>query len=88
MPEAPTDEPGAAAVTVGRATVGATAWPPADLVAAAVDALRNPGLVVIAGAPGTGAGGSGQSTASQLSASCKSGSDANHCGGTIIVAIG
>ncbi|GAA3243736.1 LuxR C-terminal-related transcriptional regulator [Dactylosporangium siamense] len=54
MPEAPTDEPGAAAVTVGRATVGATAWPPADLVAAAVDALRNPGLVVIAGAPGTG----------------------------------
>jgi DNA-binding CsgD family transcriptional regulator len=41
-------------VTVGRATVGATAWPPADLVAAAVDALRNPGLVVIAGAPGTG----------------------------------
>ena len=58
MPEAPTDEPGAATVaatgTVGRATVGATAWPPADLVAAAVDALRNPGLVVIAGAPGTG----------------------------------
>jgi DNA-binding CsgD family transcriptional regulator len=34
--------------------VGAAPWPPADLVAAAVDALRNPGLVVIAGAPGTG----------------------------------
>ncbi|MET7424935.1 LuxR C-terminal-related transcriptional regulator [Dactylosporangium sp. NPDC005555] len=62
MPEAPTDEPVAGAVpagppagaTAGRATVGAAAWPPADLVAAAVDALRNPGLVVIAGAPGTG----------------------------------
>lgn len=54
MPEAPTDEPVAGAVTAGRATVGAAVWPPADLVAAAVDALRNPGLVVIAGAPGTG----------------------------------
>ncbi|MEV4131985.1 LuxR C-terminal-related transcriptional regulator [Dactylosporangium sp. NPDC049742] len=61
MPEAPTDEPVAGVpaavpvgVTAGRATVGAAVWPPADLVAAAVDALRNPGLVVIAGAPGTG----------------------------------
>jgi DNA-binding CsgD family transcriptional regulator len=39
---------------VGRATVGAAVWPPADLVTSAVEALRNPGLVVIAGAPGTG----------------------------------
>ncbi|GGM38001.1 LuxR C-terminal-related transcriptional regulator [Dactylosporangium sucinum] len=54
MPEAPIDEPVATPAAAGRATVGAAAWPPADLVAAAVDALRNPGLVVIAGAPGTG----------------------------------
>ncbi|UWP78485.1 LuxR C-terminal-related transcriptional regulator [Dactylosporangium fulvum] len=54
MPEAPTDEPETGAPVVGRATVGAAVWPPADLVTAAVDALRNPGLVVIAGAPGTG----------------------------------
>ncbi|MEV6932525.1 hypothetical protein AB0M46_49650, partial [Dactylosporangium sp. NPDC051485] len=58
MPEAPTDEPAAAlaaeSAVVGRASVPAAAWPPADLVAAAADALRNPGLVVIAGAPGTG----------------------------------
>ncbi|GAA2385095.1 hypothetical protein GCM10010170_094840 [Dactylosporangium salmoneum] len=39
---------------VGRASVPAAAWPPAELVATAADALRNPGLVVIAGAPGTG----------------------------------
>ncbi|MEV8514498.1 helix-turn-helix transcriptional regulator [Dactylosporangium sp. NPDC051484] len=57
MPEAPTDEPAASAAgsaVVGRASVPAATWPPAELVAMAVDALRNPGLVVIAGAPGTG----------------------------------
>ncbi|MGI5241359.1 LuxR C-terminal-related transcriptional regulator [Dactylosporangium sp. CA-139066] len=58
MPEAPTDEPAAASAAgsavVGRASVPAGAWPPPELIAAAVDALHNPGLVVIAGAPGTG----------------------------------
>ncbi|WP_432824347.1 LuxR C-terminal-related transcriptional regulator [Dactylosporangium sp. CA-092794] len=58
MPEAPTDEPAAApaagSAVVGRASVPAGAWPPAELTAAAVEALHNPGLVVIAGAPGTG----------------------------------
>ncbi|MER7007675.1 helix-turn-helix transcriptional regulator [Dactylosporangium sp. NPDC000555] len=57
MPEAPTDEPAASAAgsaVVGRASVPAAAWPPAELLTVAVDALRNPGLVVIAGAPGTG----------------------------------
>ncbi|WP_426514372.1 helix-turn-helix domain-containing protein [Dactylosporangium sp. McL0621] len=61
MPEAPTDEPvagpaaGPALVSavVGRASVPAV-WPPADLLATAVEALHNPGLVVIAGAAGTG----------------------------------
>nr|BFE58696.1 hypothetical protein GCM10020063_032220 [Dactylosporangium thailandense] len=61
MPEAPTDEPVAgpaaapavASAVVGRASVPAV-WPPAELIAAAVDALRNPGLVVIAGTAGTG----------------------------------
>ncbi|HTJ34339.1 MAG TPA: helix-turn-helix transcriptional regulator [Dactylosporangium sp.] len=58
MPEAPTDEPAAASAAgpavVGRASVPTAVWPPPDLIAAAVEALHNPGLVVIAGAPGTG----------------------------------
>ncbi|WP_433199345.1 helix-turn-helix domain-containing protein [Dactylosporangium sp. CS-047395] len=65
MPEAPTDEPvvqqpaspaagpAVASAVVGRASVPAV-WPPADLLASAVEALHNPGLVVISGAPGTG----------------------------------
>jgi DNA-binding CsgD family transcriptional regulator len=40
---------------VGVARVGgAASWPPAELITSAVAALRAPGLVVIAGAPGTG----------------------------------
>jgi DNA-binding CsgD family transcriptional regulator len=58
VPEAPTDETpaasAAASAVVGRAAVPAAAWPPAELITAAVEALHNPGLVVISGAPGTG----------------------------------
>ncbi len=39
---------------VGVARVGGGSWPPAELIATAMEALRAPGLVVIAGAPGTG----------------------------------
>src|SRR6185312_10220209 len=34
--------------------VGGGSWPPAELIGSAMEALRSPGLVVIAGAPGTG----------------------------------
>jgi len=39
---------------VGVARVGGGSWPPAELIGSAMEALRSPGLVVIAGAPGTG----------------------------------
>ncbi len=39
---------------VGVARVGGGTWPPEELISAAMEALRAPGLVVVAGAPGTG----------------------------------
>jgi DNA-binding CsgD family transcriptional regulator len=54
VPDAPGSDPGPPAHALGLARVGGAVWPPPDLVGAAMEALAAPGLVVVAGPPGTG----------------------------------